>query len=137
MAGRPTWGEVRRFCERQRFAQSHTHHDYYEREVAPGFTAKTRISHGKDADLVPVQLWKRVWHAQLRLHTEDDFWRGLNGEPFDYDVPATLLPPEPLPAYLRRHLLEDRHLSDDEATQMSHDEAQRLFNEWCSRDVNG
>ncbi len=135
MSRRPTWSEVRQFCLRQGFAYTATHHDYYEKEIAPGFTAKTRISHGKDADTVSVNLWKLVWHEQLRLRSEDDFWRGLDGAPFSYDLPPTSSPPEPFPGYLLRHLREHLHLSEDEAAQVSREDAQRQFDEWCSRNL--
>ncbi|HEY8292693.1 MAG TPA: hypothetical protein VIG44_09405 [Thermomicrobiales bacterium] len=44
---------------------------------------------------------------------------------------------QPLPAYLARHLRDDRHLSDEVIVATSHAEAQRLLNAWYSRDRGG
>ena len=136
MPCRATWGDVRRFCDRQNFTLIQTHHDNYEKEISPGLTARTRISHGQsDADPVQVNLWKRAWHEQLRLRSEEDFWLGVEGNPFAFDIPPTPMPAEPLPRYLLDRLTDRLHLSADEAATVSREEAQRMFNDWCSRNL--
>ena len=83
---------------------------------------------------MPPTLWPRIWKRQLRLRAEDEFWRGLDGEPVQYDVPRGVEPAYPLPDFLARHLREDRHLPEREIATISREEAQRRLNEWYSRD---
>lgn len=132
---RPTWGQLRRFCERQGFRQSTTDHDFYDKVLADGSTAGTKISFGlAETQPVPASLWPRIWRRQLRLQAEGEFWRGLEGGPVAYDIPQAEEPAQPLPDYLARHLREDRHLPEDAIAACSHAEAQRLLNAWYSRD---
>jgi hypothetical protein len=132
---RPTWGQVRRFCERQGFRQSTTDHAFYDKVLPDGSTAGTKISFGlAETEPVPASLWPRVWKRQLRLRAAEEFWRGLEGGPVAYDLPPAAEPAQPLPDYLVRHLREDRHLSDDAIAALPRAEAQRLLNEWYSRD---
>lgn len=131
---RPTWGQVRRFCERQGFRSSTTDHDFYDKVLPDGSTAGTKISFNRtETEPVPPSLWSRIWKRQLRLATEDDFWRGLSGLPIVYDMPRSPDPTKPLPEYLVRHLREDRHLTEGEIVGVSRAEAQRLLNDWYSR----
>ena len=82
---RPTWSQVRRFCERQGFRPSTTDHDFYDVVLADGSTAGTKISFGvAETEPVPTSLWPRIWKRELRLRSEDEFWRGLEGDPVDY-----------------------------------------------------
>lgn len=130
---RPTWGQVRRFCERQGFRRSTTDHDFYDKVLPDGSTAGTKISFGTaETETVPSSLWPRIWKRQLRLPDEEEFWRGLDGEPVAFDTPVALEATEPLPDYLLRHLQEDRHLPEEEIAAMSRTEAQRLLNAWYS-----
>jgi hypothetical protein len=132
---RPTWGQLRRFCERQGFRQSTTDHDFYDKVLADGSTAGTKISFGvAETETVPSSLWPRIWRRQLRLRAEGEFWRGLEGGPVDFDIPHVEEPAQPLPDYLVRHLREDRHMPEDTIATTSRAEAQRLLNEWYSRD---
>lgn len=39
----------------------------------------------------------------------------------------------PFPSYLLRHFREHVHLSGEEAAQISREDAQRKFDEWCSQ----
>jgi hypothetical protein len=132
---RPTWAQVRRFCEIQGFRPSTTDHDFWDKRLPDGSTAGTKISFSvTETEPVPSSLWPRIWRRQLRLHTEAEFWRGLDGEAVEYDIPPTPHATEPLPAYLARHLRDDRHLSEDEIARTTREEAQRLLNEWYSRE---
>lgn len=135
---RPTWAQVRRFCERQGFRASTTEHEFYDKVLPDGSTAGTKISFNRgETELVPPSLWTRVWGRQFRFRSEDEFWRGLDGSPVEYDIPPTAEPDRPRPAYLVRHLREERHLSEEAIATMARDEAQRLLNEWYSRDQSG
>ena len=65
---------MRRFCEVQNYRATHTDHYYYDKVLPDGSTSGTKVSFGKDSEVVPPELWKRVWHRQLRLKREDDIW---------------------------------------------------------------
>jgi hypothetical protein len=135
---RPTWGQVRRFCEKQGFRPSTTDHDFYDIILPDGSTAGTKISFNRaETETVSPALWPRIWKRQLRLRSEDEFWRGLDGAPVAYDIPRTADPAPPMPDYLARHLRDDRHLSEEVIAAMPRDEAQRLLNAWYSRDRGG
>lgn len=132
---RPTWGQVRRFSERQGFRRSTTDHDFYDKVLTDGSTAGTKISLGMaETETVPGSLWPRIWKRQLRLRAEEEFWRGLDGELVAFDIPITAESAEPLPEYLARHLREDRHLPEKEIAVLSRTEAQRLLNAWYSNE---
>ena len=135
---RPTWAQVRRFCEKQAFRPSTTDHDFYDKRLPDGSTAGTKISFTRaETEPVSPSLWPRVWKRQLRLRSEEDFWRGLDGALVEYDIPPIAEPSQLLPDYLARHLREDRHLPDDTIAATSQEEAQRLLNAWYSRDRDG
>lgn len=125
--GRPTWGEVRRFCERQGFAKRETDHPFFDKTFPGGETAGTKISRGADGETLTKARWTLVWRRQLRLRSEGDFWRGLEGGVVAYDIPAPSAPLEPLPNYLRRFLTSVRHRGEDEIAALSKDEATRLW----------
>jgi len=135
---RPTWAQVRRFCEQQAFRPSTTDHDFYDKRLSDGSTAGTKISFNRaETETVSPPLWPHIWKRQLRLRSEDEFWRGLDGAPVEYDIPRIAEPSQPLPDYLARHLREDRYLSEDAVAATSLAEAQRLLNAWYSRDRGG
>lgn len=135
---RPTWAQVRRFCEKQGFRPSTTDHDFYDTLLPDGSTAGTKISFNRaETEPVAPSLWPRIWKRQLRLRSEGDFWRGLDGAPVEYDIPCITESPQPLPDYLARHLREDRHLLEDAIAATPREEAQRLLNAWYSRDRGG
>ncbi len=94
-----------------------------------------KISFGlAESETVPPSLWSRIWKRQLRLRSEEQFWRGLDGDSVAYDVPKETEPAHPLPEYLARHLREDRHWSAAQIAATPREEAQRLLNAWYSRD---
>lgn len=132
---RPTWAQLRRFCERQGFRPSTTDHHFYDRLLPDGSTAGTKISFGRaETETIPPSLWPRIWRRQLRLRDEEEVWRGLDGAPVEYDVPPAPEPAHPLPDFLARHLREDRHLPEEAIAATTPAEAQRLLNEWYRRD---
>lgn len=123
---------------RQGFRPSTTDHDFYDKVLADGSTAGTKISFGvAESEPVPSSLWPRIWRRQLRLRSESEFWRGLDGGAVDYDIPPTAEPSQPLPDYLVRHLRDDRHWPEEQIASASREEAQRLLNDWYSREGNG
>jgi hypothetical protein len=135
---RPTWAQIRRFCERQGFRAAATDHNFYDKVLPDGSTAGTKISFGlADTETVPAALWSRIWKRQLRLRSEGQFWQGLDGGPVEYDVPVRPAEAERLPDFLARHLRHDRHLTEEAISATTREEAQRLLNEWYSRDQDG
>ena len=130
--GRPTWGEVRRFCEQQGFAKRETDHTFFDKTFPGGETAGTKISRGVDSETLTKARWTLVWRRQLRLKSEDDFWGGLEGATVAYDIPVPPAPPESLPDYLHRFLASVRHLTEDEIAALSKDEATRLWYAYLS-----
>jgi hypothetical protein len=84
---------------------SMTDHDFYDIVLPDGSTAGTKISFNRaEAEPVAPALWPRIWKRQLRLRSEDEFWRGLDGAPVAYDIPRTADPAPSMPDYLARHL---------------------------------
>ena len=135
---RPTWAQLRRFCEQQGFRRSTTDYTFYDKVLPDSSTAGTKLSFAvTDTESVPSSLWPRIWKRQLRPRSEDAFWRGLEGLAVEYDIPQTPEQPQPLPDFLPRHLRDDRHLSEEAIATMSRDEAQRLLNDCYGRDPGG
>ena len=77
---RPKWRQVRQFCEAQRYERDQGDHTRYIKLLADGSSSGTMISHGKDGVDVPPNLWRLVWQTQLRLTSEEEFWKGLAKE---------------------------------------------------------
>lgn len=125
---RPTWGQVRQFCIAQGYEERRGDHDRYIKVIAARFTSGTMISHGADNETVPSQMWRLVWKRQLLLVSEEEFWKGLDGHPVQYDVPPPPEPQRPLPEYLQRHLRDVLHWPEDRIAQTRRDEAQELLN---------
>jgi hypothetical protein len=129
---------LRRFCERQAFRPSTTDHNFYDKVLADGSTAGTKITFSvTETEPIPSSLWPRIWKRQLRLKSEDAFWQGLEGGPVEYDIPLSPEPRQPLPEYLIRHLRDVRHWSDDRIAATTVQEAQQLLNEWYGRSTGG
>lgn len=130
----PTWREVADFCRRNGYRQDERrHHTYYTREPTPGFVSQTYISRGTGNKRVPTPQWSQVWRDQLRLASEDDFWRGLAGEGYDYDLPPTPTAPEPMQPYLLRFLRDTLHYPEERIAATSAAEAQQLLDTYYSR----
>jgi hypothetical protein len=94
---RPTWGQLRQFCIVQGYQERRGDHDRYIKVVGQRHSSGTMISHGVDGETIPTQMWLMVWKRQLKLASEDQFWKGLNGEHVQYDIPPSSEPPTPLP----------------------------------------
>lgn len=128
MPRRPTWNDLRRFCERQQFAHRSGDHDFYDKRLALGVNASTKISHGKTTEQISANLWGNIWKRQLRLANEDEFWRGLAGDFPRYDVPPIPTVAEPLPDYLRQFLTDVLHYDEMRIAATDRETAQRLLN---------
>jgi hypothetical protein len=124
---RPTWGEVRRFCESQQFAKRETDHTFFDKTFWNGETAGTKISRGVDGETLTKERWTLVWKRQLRLKSEDDFWRGLEAGTVEYDIPSPPSIAEPLPRYLQHFLATVHHMEANAIAAISQDEAMRLW----------
>ncbi len=130
------WRDVRRFCENERFDRFSSDHDYYDKTFPGGETAGTKISRGVEGETLDPGMWQKVWKRQLRLKSEEDFWRGVRGELVHYDIPAPPVVAEPLPAYLCRHLANVEHLDDETIARMSHDEAMERYQRHLARAIH-
>jgi hypothetical protein len=129
----PTWREVADFCRRNGYERDErSHHTYYTREPVVGFISQTYISRSAGNARVPMPLWPRVWRDQLRLVSEDDFWKGLDGEEYRYDLPPTPNRPEPMAPYLVRFLRDTLHYTDEQIANTPPGEAQRLLDDHYS-----
>lgn len=132
---RATWGDLKRFCRRQQYDERQGDHLFFDRGLPDGSSSGTMVSHGvRDTDPIPKTLWKRIWHEQLRLRGEADFWSGAEGGSVTWDIPPTSLPATPLLAYLQRFLRERHHYSEEEIAQLAHEEAQALYDAYRSRE---
>ncbi len=125
---RPTWGQLRQFCLIQGFKETRTDHFHYTKVLPGRQSAGTMASFGKDGETIPANMWRLVWKRQLRLASEEEFWKGLDGQPVQYDLPPAPEPRQPLPDYLQRHLREVLHWPEDRIAQTTRDEAQELLN---------
>jgi hypothetical protein len=131
----PRWGQVREFCLKQGYKETRTDHFHYVHILADRSTSGTMISMGVDGDEVPAQMWPMVWRRQLRLASEEDFWRGLRGETVSFSVPPVPQQAQPLPSYLERFLRHTLHLDDARIATTSRDEAQQLLNAHYAREL--
>lgn len=138
MAGRrPKWREVRRFCELQGFVASASDHDFFDKTFPNGETAGTTISRGVEGETLSPARWALVWKRQLRLTSEDDFWRGLEGGPVVYAIPSPPPAAEPLPAYLSRFLAETEYLDAAVIAGLTRDEALARYHAHLAREMRG
>jgi hypothetical protein len=132
---RPTWGQLRQFCIAQRYQERRTDHFHYIKLVGERHTSGTMVSFGKDNETIPTQMWGLVWKRQLKLSSEVEFWKGLTGEPVQYEIPPTPEPAKPLPTYLEHFLREVLHFQDEQIARASRDEAQELLNAHHARQL--
>lgn len=130
----PTWRAVADFCQRNGYERDErSHHTYYTREPVAGFVSQTYISRSAGNTRVPTPLWPRVWRDQLRLGSEDDFWKGLDGEEYHYDLPPAPRAPEPMQPYLVRFLRGTLHYTEEQITAIAPEDAQRMLDAHYSR----
>jgi len=135
---RATWGQLKAFCRQFGYHEENRDHLYFDLGLPDGSSSGTMISHGAhDSDPIPKTLWKLIWHKQLRLQSENDFWSGLSDGPVHWAIPPTSLPPTPLPPYLQRFLAARRFYSEEQITQTSFEEAQAMYDEYISHQESG
>jgi hypothetical protein len=125
---RPSWGQLREFCLAQGYQETRTDHFRYQKVLPGRMTSGTMVSFGVDSETIPPQFWTRMWKRQLRLLDEDQFWRGLAGQPVQYNIPPPPEPQQPLPDFLARHLPNVEHWSEERIAQTTRDEAQAVLN---------
>ncbi len=132
---RPTWGQLRQFCVAQGYQERRTDHFRYIKVVRDRFSSGTMVSFGKAGETIPAQLWGRVWKQQLKLAGEEEFWKGLSGQPVQYEILPAADPPTPLPTYLTRFLRDTLHWSDAQIAAATRDEAQGLLNAFYTQQL--
>lgn len=132
---RPKWRQVCQFCEAQGYERDEGDHTRFIKPLPDGSSSGTMISHGKEGVDVPANLWKLVWQKQLRLASEDEFWKGLDGAPARYDIPPAPEPESPLRPYQERFLRETLHYSDKAIAATTPEEAQRLLDAHHARSL--
>jgi hypothetical protein len=133
----PTWREVTDFCQHNGYERDErSHHTYHTREPVAGLISQTYVSRSAGNKRVPTPQWPQVWRAQLRLRSEADFWQGLNGEQYAYDLPPVPRAIDPLQPYLTRFLRDALHYTDEQIAGASSEEAQRMLDEYYSRPPN-
>ena len=132
---RPKWRQVRQFCEAQGYERDEGDHTRFIKLLPDGSSSGTMISQGKEGADVPANLWKLVWQKQLRLASEDEFWRGMDGVPVRYDIPPALEPETPRRPYQERFLRETLHYSDEAIAATTPEEAQRLVDAHFARSL--
>ena len=131
----PKWGQVREFCLKQGYIETRTGHFRYLKVLPDRTTSGTMVSMGVDGKEVPSLLWQRVWKKQLRLASEEEFWKGLRGEPIRYTIANESHEQVPLPQYLQRFLRDVLHRSHAEIAQTTREQAQEMLNDYYSKDL--
>ncbi len=131
----PRWGQLREFCLKQGYRETVTDHFRYLKVLPDRSTSGTMVSKGKDGETIPSGMWQLVWRRQLRLATEEEFWKGLSGEMVRYAIQEEPEGDEPLPPYLRRFLETVLHLHESEIRRMTRDQAQSQLNAHYSREL--
>lgn len=131
----PRWGQLREFCLKQGYRETVTDHFRYLKLLPDRSTSGTMVSKGKDGETIPSGMWQLVWRRQLRLASEEEFWRGLTGETVRYATREEPEGEEPLPSYLRRFLETVLHLDESEIRRMTREEAQAMLNAHYSREL--
>lgn len=132
---RPRWNQVQQFCRKQGYKEDRTTHWQYEKIVAPRFMSWTQISFSKLSEQIGSHLWKKVWHDQLQLASEENFWAGLDGREVRYNLPPTPAAPEPLPRYLEVFLRDVAHLTPEQIASTPLDEAKARWLAYHSREL--
>lgn len=72
----PAFRDVKRFCERDRWALIRsTDHWYYEKVLPDGRILRTKVSRALHRE-IPGHLWKNILKHQLQI-LEEEFWRKI------------------------------------------------------------
>jgi len=132
---RPCWRQVGQFCRKQEYKEDRTTHWQYEKVVAPSIMSWTQVSFGKLDEQIGSNFWKKVWHDQLHLKSQDDFWAGLDGRKAEYDIRPARQPPESMPAYVQTFLRDVERLTPQQIADLSVDEAKARWLAYHSREL--
>lgn len=132
---RPRWRDVQQFCRRQGYREDRTTHWQYEKIIVPGFMSWTQVSFSKPNEQIGAHLWRKVWHEQLKIASEDDFWNGLRGDTPRYNIPPLPEAPRTLPPYLVTFLQQVEHLTPEQAAAVTEDDAVARWLAYHSREL--
>ena len=126
--------DIRRFCEIDGWQQTSTvrrrdgDHFRFSKQLADGRILRTKVSHGND-EIGDPGLWKHIWHEQLALDDERQFWDALkSGSPVDRTPARATRPTGPsLPASLAGPLSKVFKLSPAELSGLTEEQAALLL----------
>jgi hypothetical protein len=126
----PNWGEVEAFCHADGWRQVRsTDHVFWEKVLGSSEVLQTHRSFSSDRPLSPGQ-FGFVLRTQLKVSRED-FWRAVEtGQPIERPSAA---PAEPLalPLWVVTVLVDELHLSQEEISRLSPEEAiDRVHQHW-------
>lgn len=124
----PTYGEIEAFCRSDGWHEVRsTKHIFFEKRLQDGRVLQTHRSSSTDKTMSPGR-FKAILATQLEV-SADDFWETLRtGDP----APRPSAPPPPpdtVPLYAVRVLMEHDHLSLDEIAGMGRAAAERRVQE--------
>ena len=107
-------------------------HIYFIKELADGRTLRTKVSHGSKHSEYRGGLWKQIWHDQLELASEAEFWAVLRERrPARRQQQAGVSPgQEEMPAWLVQRLIYSVGLREDEIVALSRAEAERRWQDY-------
>ena len=126
--------DIRRFCEIDGWQQTTTvkrrdgDHVRFRKQLDDGRILRTRVSHGND-EIGDPGPWKHIWHEQLALDDERQFWDALkSGTPVDRSPVRVTRPTGPsLPASLAGPLSKVFKLSPAELSGLTEEQAAQLL----------
>lgn len=131
----PDKQELRRFCEidgwEQTNATSPDHHRYRKR-LDDGTVLRTRVSLGRGPACDDPALWNRIWSVQLKLNSQEQFWKVLQtGEPAVRGEPPEPVPEPQMDAWLFEALVQTFGVDEADVRGMNADEALARYLAFC------
>ena len=135
----PEYDDLRRFCELDgweelpRVRGGTGDHRRYRKVLPDGTILRTKVSHGR-GEIRDPGLWRRIWHEQLGLASEDVFWRALSERrPVDRGGASPVAPTGPsIPGWVVAGLLR-AGVKEADLRGLTADEARRRLEEIWSR----
>lgn len=136
----PDKKDLRRFCELDGWEETEAvapDHDRYRKKIDDGSILRTKVSHGRGPVCNDIALWTRIWRHQLRLESEDEFWKVLKTHT---RVPRGQRIEQPtgesLDAWLFEFLVNVVGLSENEVLALSNDAAMELYFQQVGRQAS-
>jgi hypothetical protein len=131
----PSFDDLRRFCELDGWEQlprvrgGTGDHHRYRKVLSDGTILRTKVSHGR-GEIGDPGLWRRIWHEQLGLESEDVFWRALSDRrPVDRGGASSVPPTGPsIPGWVVAGLLR-AGMNEVDLRNLTADEARRRLEE--------